>query len=84
MRGAATLAAKVTNAFSLPSNHVIHTVGPIAGACVTADCALLENCHTSRLDVAANAACHSIAFCCYTEGGFEAVRVSRPTPAETP
>lgn len=63
--------AKATSAFNLPSKHVIHAVGPIAqGAVSQADCALLANCYTSCLDVAADLGCRSIAFCCISTGVF--------------
>ena len=63
--------AKVTDAFNLPSRHVIHTVGPIAeGFATDTDKALLANCYTSCLDAAVDAGCESIAFCCISTGVF--------------
>lgn len=63
--------AKATDAFNLPSSHVIHTVGPIAEGIVTQpDKALLANCYTSCLGAAADLGCRSIAFCCISTGVF--------------
>lgn len=63
--------AKATDAFNLPSKHVIHTVGPIAEGVVTqTDRALLANCYASCLDAAADLGCESIAFCCISTGVF--------------
>ena len=77
--------AKVTDAFNLPSNYVIHTVGPIAGGAATpTDRSLLANCYTSCLDAAADLGCDSIAFCCISTGVFgfpqnEAARIAVET-----
>lgn len=63
--------AKVTDSFNLPCKYVIHTVGPITeGAATEIDCQLLANCYSSCLDVAADAGCDSIAFCCISTGVF--------------
>lgn len=63
--------AKVTDAFNLPSKHIIHTVGPIAeGYATDTDKALLANCYTACLDAALDAGCKSIAFCCISTGVF--------------
>lgn len=63
--------AKVTDAFNLPSRHIIHTVGPIVdGQPSELDCVLLANCYTACLDAAANAGCRSVAFCCISTGVF--------------
>lgn len=63
--------AKATAAFNLPSEHIIHTVGPIAQEAVTqTDRALLANCYASCLDAAADLGCRSIAFCCISAGVF--------------
>lgn len=74
--------AKITDAFNLPSKHVIHTVGPIAeGYASDSDKALLANCYTSCLDAAADADCGSVALCCISTGVFgfppdEAARIA--------
>ena len=63
--------AKVTDAFNLPSRHIIHTVGPIAqGEPSSLDRALLANCYTACLDAADELDCASIAFCCISTGAF--------------
>ena len=63
--------AKLTDAFNLPSKHVIHTVGPIAGGQPSElDRALLANCYAACLDAAADAGCASIALCCISTGVF--------------
>ena len=66
-----TSTAKVTEAFNLPSEHIIHTVGPIAsGALSDADRAALAACYRSCLEAAGNAGCKTIAFCCISTGVF--------------
>lgn len=63
--------AKVTEAFNLPSERIIHTVGPIvSGALVDADRAVLAACYRSCLEAAGNAGCKTIAFCCISTGVF--------------
>ena len=56
---------KITPAFNLPCQYVLHTVGPIiSGALTQRDCDLLASCYTSCLDV------QSVAFCCISTGVF--------------
>ncbi len=80
--------AKVTDAFDLPSKHIIHTVGPIAeGVATKTDRALLANCYTACLDAAFGQACSSIAFCCISTGVFgfpkeEAAKIALDTVDE--
>lgn len=63
--------AKITGAYNLPCRYVIHTVGPVAGAKVTADdCRLLASCYRSCLDLARRRGLGSIAFCCISTGEF--------------
>lgn len=63
--------AKITPAFNLPSNNVIHTVGPIVSGCLTdKDCELLASCYYSCLTLADKYSCESIAFCCISTGEF--------------
>ena len=68
----ATGGAKVTPAYNLPSNYVIHTVGPIVqGEVTTQDKTLLASCYHSVLDAAkAIDAIRSIAFCAISTGVF--------------
>lgn len=63
--------AKMTDAYNLPSKHVIHTVGPIAnGASTTKHRAQLAACYRSCLDLACEQGIESIAFCCISTGVF--------------
>lgn len=63
--------AKITPAYNLPSNYVIHTVGPIIENNVTEkDERLLASCYRSCLELAVQYSCSSIAFCCISTGVF--------------
>lgn len=63
--------AKLTNAYNLPSRHVIHTVGPIANGHPMQEHRLqLASCYRSCLDTAVQAGDTSIAFCCISTGVF--------------
>ena len=63
--------AKITPAFNLPCDYVLHTVGPIInGPLATRDCELLSSCYTSCLDLAKENNVESIAFCCISTGVF--------------
>ena len=63
--------AKITKAFNLPCDYVIHTVGPIVGNHLTEeDCQLLANCYKSCLNAAKENKIGSIAFCCISTGVF--------------
>ena len=63
--------AKITRAFNLPCDYVIHTVGPIVGNHLTEeDCQLLASCYKSCLNVAKENKIDSIAFCCISTGVF--------------
>lgn len=63
--------AKVTDAYNLPAQRVIHTVGPIANGCPTArHRAQLAMCYRSCLDKAEAEGLRSIAFCCISTGVF--------------
>ena len=63
--------AKITPAFNLPCRYVLHTVGPIIGGRVTkADKELLASCYRSCLELAAENALESVAFCCISTGEF--------------
>lgn len=64
--------AKLTDAYNLPSRHVIHTVGPIANGRPTQEHrALLASSYRSCLDAAAHMCDASIAFCCISTGVFD-------------
>ena len=63
--------AKITPAFNLPCNYVLHTVGPIIQGQVTeADEAALASCYRSCLSLAAEHGLESVAFCCISTGEF--------------
>ena len=65
--------AKITDAYNLPSKHVIHTVGPAIPKGSTPslkDCEMLASCYTSCLDIASYNNLDSIAFCCISTGVF--------------
>ncbi|MCD7920593.1 MAG: protein-ADP-ribose hydrolase [Clostridiales bacterium] len=63
--------AKLTLAFNLPCDYVIHTVGPIVGYRLTSrDRALLASCYRSCLELAEQNNIRSVAFCCISTGEF--------------
>lgn len=63
--------AKVTAAYNLPAQRIIHTVGPIANGCPTAHHrAQLALCYRSCLGAAEAEGLHTIAFCCISTGVF--------------
>lgn len=63
--------AKITLAYNLPCDYVIHTVGPIVSGKLTAEhCRLLESCYRSCLEIAVQNGIDSIAFCCISTGVF--------------
>lgn len=63
--------AKLTLAYNLPCRYVLHTVGPIVQGEVTAeDERLLASCYRACLDLAAEHALRSVAFCCVSTGEF--------------
>lgn len=63
--------AKITPAYNLPCEYVIHTVGPIvSGRLTDKDCELLKSCYLSCLKHAEENSCKSIAFCCISTGVF--------------
>ncbi len=63
--------AKITPAFNLPSDYVIHTVGPIIGYRTTnQDRELLASSYRSCLELADENNIKSIALCCISTGEF--------------
>jgi O-acetyl-ADP-ribose deacetylase (regulator of RNase III) len=66
-----TGSAKITPAFNLPCDYVIHTVGPIVrGQLTSKHMEQLENCYLSCLKLADKNNVGSIAFCCISTGVF--------------
>lgn len=67
----ATGKAKITSAFNLPCDYVIHTVGPIIrGRLTNRDEKMLASCYRSCLELAEQNELKSIAFCCISTGEF--------------
>ena len=63
--------AKITPAYNLPCQYIIHTVGPIITHPLTQnDCDLLASCYRSCLELANEYHLESIAFCCISTGEF--------------
>jgi O-acetyl-ADP-ribose deacetylase (regulator of RNase III) len=63
--------AKLTPAFNLPCDYVIHTVGPIVqGELTDTHRRLLASCYRSCLELAEEHQIKSIAFCCISTGVF--------------
>ena len=63
--------AKITPAYNLPFQYILHTVGPIVRGVVTnKDKSDLKNCYTSCLELAEKNGLESIAFCCISTGEF--------------
>ena len=63
--------AKITSAYNLPCDYVIHTVGPIINERLTEKhCELLQSCYKSCLKIAVQNNIDSIAFCCISTGVF--------------
>ena len=63
--------AKITPAYNLPCDYVIHTVGPIIQGRLTEEhCKLLESSYQSCLEIAVRNGIRSIAFCCISTGVF--------------
>ena len=63
--------AKITPAYNLPCDYVIHTVGPIVQSRLTKEHEeLLASCYRSCLEIADANGVDSIAFCCISTGVF--------------
>lgn len=63
--------AKLTAAYNLPCEYVIHTVGPyVCGRLTEEHCALLKSCYAECLKTAAKNGITSVAFCCISTGEF--------------
>lgn len=64
--------AKITPAYNLPADYVIHTVGPIVHGSFLQKRheKLLESCYRSCLEIAEEHKLESIAFCCISTGVF--------------
>lgn len=63
--------AKITSAYALPCDRIIHTVGPIvSGRLNDTHCRQLESCYASCLEAALRNNVQSVAFCCISTGVF--------------
>lgn len=63
--------AKLTPAFNLPCEYVLHTVGPIVNGILTEKHKRqLASCYRSCLELAAHNGIKSVAFCCISTGEF--------------
>lgn len=63
--------AKITPAFNLPCEYVLHTVGPIVDGVLTEKHKRqLASCYRSCLELAAHSGIKSVAFCCISTGEF--------------
>lgn len=63
--------AKITPAYNLPCDYVLHTVGPIVQGRLTQEHEkLLSSCYSSCLKLADQNSVESIAFCCISTGVF--------------
>lgn len=63
--------AKITPAYNLPCDYVIHTVGPVVqGKLNDRHRQMLKSCYESCLDIAVENDVKSIAFCCISTGVF--------------
>jgi len=77
--------AKITKAYNLPSDYVLHTVGPIVTGRLTDEHkGLLASCYRSCLALAEENNVKSVAFCCISTGEFrfpneEAARIAVST-----
>ena len=66
-----TRTAKITPAYNLPCDYVIHTVGAIVdGELLPEHCEQLRQCYESCLAIAVQHEVKSIAFCCISTGVF--------------
>lgn len=63
--------AKITPAFNLPCEYILHTVGPIVDGTLTEKHEhLLASCYRSCLELAEQNRIKSVAFCCISTGEF--------------
>ena len=62
LKGCKTGDAKITRAYNLPAQHVIHTVGPVWHGGTSGEPELLASCYRRSMEVAATSNIRSIAF----------------------
>lgn len=76
--------SRLTGAYRLPSEYVIHTVGPRWRGGNSGEAALLASCYDTAVDLAVEAHLHSVAFPCVSTGIYhyprqEAARIAVDT-----
>lgn len=67
LKGCSTGSAKITSAYDLPCDYVIHAVGPVYGKSGE-QTELLQSCYTTALDLLVEKDGRSIAFSCISTG----------------
>ena len=68
--GCKTGQAKITGAYQLPADHIIHTVGPVWNGGTKNEDQLLASCYRNSLDLCEKHDLHSVAFPCISTGIF--------------
>jgi len=83
--GCATGDAKITRGYRLPAKFVIHAVGPVWNGGEHGEDALLASCYRRAIELAAENACHSLAFPAISTGvyRFPVTRAARIAVAAT-
>lgn len=70
LNGCKTGQSKMTDAYKLPCNKIIHTVGPIWSGGSKNEDELLASCYRTALDIAAEQKLTSVAFPCISTGNY--------------
>ena len=82
--GCPTGESRMTGAYRLPADYVIHTVGPRWRGGDSGEASLLASCYNTAIDLAVEAHLHSVAFPCVSTGVYhfprqEAARIAIDT-----
>lgn len=70
LAGCPTGEARLTRGYRLRARYVIHTVGPVWSGGAQGEAALLQNCYSNTLRLAAQHGVRSIAFPCISTGAY--------------